>query len=87
MFHRISAVTTLPGCVLLAHFTDGSARQYDVKPLFDRLAAFRTLADTPALFEQAAVDTGGYGVVWSDCLDLSSDEIWEHGVPLARSKQ
>lgn len=87
MFHRISAVTPLPGFVLLAYFTDGSARRYDVKSLFPHLAAFRALADTPGLFEQVAVDAGGCGVVWNDCLDLSSDEVWEHGAPLAQSEQ
>ena len=26
------------------------------------------------------VDVGGYGIVWNDALDLSCDELWEHGV-------
>lgn len=81
MFHKIKSVTPLPDYVLLAHFTDGTARRYDVKPLFARLDAFRALQDTPGLFEQAAADPGGYGVSWNDDLDLSSDEIWEHGAP------
>ena len=25
------------------------------------------------------VDTGGYGISWSDDLDLSSDELWTNG--------
>jgi len=26
-----------------------------------------------------SVDVGGYGTIWGDKLDLSCDELWEHG--------
>ena len=25
------------------------------------------------------IDVGGYGIIWGDELDLSCDELWEHG--------
>ena len=30
----------------------------------------------------AAVDPGGYGVSWSDEIDISAKELWAHGIPL-----
>ena len=38
---------------------------------------------TPGLFEQVAVDVGGYGVSWNDEIDLACDELWENGVPVS----
>ena len=40
---------------------------------------FRQLENDPAEFGCVAVDAGGYGIVWSDELDLSCDELWENG--------
>ena len=51
-----------------------------VAPLFERLSVFSKLVDSPGLFEDVKVDVGGCGVVWNDELELSFDELWEHGV-------
>lgn len=83
MFHKMKSVTPLEGYRLLAHFTDGSAREYDVKPMFQKIEAFQTLQQVPGLFELVKTDPGGYGVSWNDDLDLSCDELWEHGRPVA----
>lgn len=82
MFHKITAVAPLAGYRLLAHFSDGQAKEYDLTPLLDQISAFRAFEDTPGLFEQVRVDAGGYGVSWNDDLDLSSDEIFAHGQPV-----
>jgi hypothetical protein len=81
MFHKITTITSLPDLRLLAHFSDGQAKEYDLKPLLERFDAFRVLCDVPGLCEQVQVDPGGYGISWNDDLDLSSDEIFEHGRP------
>ena len=83
MFHKIKSVTPLPDYVLLVHFTDGTARQYDVKPLLESTETFRSLRAVPGLFDQAAADPGGYGVSWNDDLDLSCEELWANGVPVS----
>ena len=31
------------------------------------------------MFFGVTVGVGGYGAVWNDDLDLSSDELWENG--------
>lgn len=82
MFHRINSVTTLPEFHLLVHFTDGSSREYDMNPLFQKHPVFLLLRDTPKLFDQVAVDVGGYGISWNDDIDLDGTELWENGVPV-----
>ena len=83
MFHKITAAAPLPELRLLVHFSDGQARKYDVSPLLDRFPAFRALNEVPGLFQQVRVDAGGYGVSWNDDIDLSADELFEHGQPVS----
>ena len=83
MFHKIQSVTPLPDFRLLAHFTDGTSKNYDVAPLFDEMPVFSPLRDVPGLFEQVSVDPGGYGISWNDDIDLDASELWENGTPAA----
>ena len=80
MFHTIKNIEPLKDYNLLATFTDGTVKVYDVKPLFSTIAAFDSLQHIPGLFKQVKVDIGGYGISWNDYLDLSCDEIWEKGI-------
>ena len=81
MFHKIRSAAPLPGHRLLVSFADGRSRRYDLTPLFDRVPALAPLRDVPGLFEQVRVDPGGYGVSWTDEIDLDGAELWENGVP------
>lgn len=80
MFHKIKNVSALLGYRLSVQFSEGVTKLYDVKPLFDRFSAFKIFQQSPELFNDVAVDTGGCGIVWNDDLDLSCDELWENGV-------
>ena len=40
---------------------------------------FRVLENDSDLFHSVRADTGGYGVVWNDELDLSCDELFLSG--------
>lgn len=82
MFHKIKAVSPLPGLRLLVHFAEGSAKEYDVNPLADRMDVFRRLKEIPGLFACAAVDPGGYGISWDDDTDLDCEELWANGKPV-----
>ena len=73
------AVHTLSDYRLYIQFSEGLTKIYDVKPLFTKWAAFKRLENEPELFNDVAVDTGGYGIVWNDELDLSCDELYENG--------
>lgn len=81
MFQKIAAATPLEGLRLLVHYSDGTAREYDLRPLLDACPAFRDLETVPGLFRQVRVDPGGYGVSWTGDLDLSAEEIYVNGQP------
>lgn len=78
MFHKIKCVTPLPDYQLNVQFSDGTTKLYDLIPLFQKEPAFKALEDLP-LFTSVEVDTGGYGIIWNDNLDLSCDELWANG--------
>lgn len=79
MFHKVKDVFALPGMRLSVQFANGTTKLYDVLGLVKKLPAFSALKDE-RLFSSVSADIGGYGVVWNDDLDLSCDELWEHGV-------
>ena len=79
MFHKIKNVSAMPDYKLCVQFCEGITKIYDVKPLFEKLPVFAALQKEEVFFG-VAVDVGGYGVIWSDDLDLSCDELWENGV-------
>ena len=79
MFHKIKNVAALPDYRLSVQFSEGVTKIYDVKPLFEKLPVFAALKDDVRTFYSVSVDIGGYGIVWNDELDLSCDELWEHG--------
>ena len=81
MTHKISAVSVLPDHRLSVRFAEGATKIYDVKPLFDRIPVFAELRD-PEKFSRVSADTGGYGIVWNDNADLSSDELWQNSTTI-----
>lgn len=80
MFHKIKNVAALPEYRLCVQFCEGVTKIYDLKPLFEKLPVFTYFRDREEEFYGVSVDTGGYGIVWNDDLDLSCDELWENGV-------
>jgi hypothetical protein len=82
MFHRIATVTPLPNHQLKAQFMTGESRLYDASQLEKTWPVFRDLTEIPGLFELVRVDMGGYGIVWNENLDLSSEDIWHDGTPI-----
>lgn len=79
MFHKVKSVTALQDYILLLHFADGTAKYYDVKPLFANTDAFNDLQTVPGLFARATVDPGGYGISWNDDIDIDAAELWANG--------
>ena len=78
MFHKVHDVTPVSPMKLRVQFANGVTKNYDLMPLTERFPQFRDLEDEQLLCE-VRVDAGGYGIVWNDDLDLSCDELWEHG--------
>ena len=79
MIHRIKNIAPAYGFILRVQFYEGIVKTYDMSPLFDQMPIFRQLKTNLDLFNAVSVDTGGYGIVWNDELDLSCDELWENG--------
>lgn len=79
MFHKIKNVSPLPEYKLSIQFAEGVTKIYDIKPLFQKIPAFKLLEKNNN-FGGVYVDVGGYGIIWNDELDLSCDELWENGV-------
>ena len=79
MFHRIKAVNALPEYCLSVQFMEGVTKIYDVKPLFDKWEPFKYFERSPEVFYDVKVDTGGFGIVWNDELDLACEELYENG--------
>lgn len=79
MFHKVKSITALPDYQLSVQFSEGVTKIYDVKPLFSKWNAFKFFEKHPEDFSSVEVDVGGYGVIWNDDIDLSCDELWEHG--------
>jgi hypothetical protein len=80
MFHKVKSVAPIPDFKLSVQFSEGVTKVYDMKPLFEKLPAFKQFEKNPAAFAGVSVDVGGYGIVWDDDFDLSSDELWENGI-------
>jgi hypothetical protein len=77
VFPKIEAVKALPGKRLMVHFVGGECKTYDCHPLLNQ-EPFSALQNE-SLFRQVKVDVGGYGVSWSDSIDLSESELWLNG--------
>lgn len=74
---RIVRVEPIGQAELLVRFQNGVDKIYDCRPLLGR-PQFRLLANT-AFFRAVRVDSGGYGIYWSDDIDLSEYELWVRG--------
>ena len=79
MFHKVKGVSVLDDFKLSVQFSEGITKLYDVKPLFEKIPAFSYRKEHPEEFADVTVDIGGYGIIWNDELDLSCDELWDHG--------
>ena len=80
MFHKIKDVQALPEeHKLNVYFSEGQRKLYDISKLVSKHPVFNSLLIDDELFNSVKVDTGGYGIIWNDDLDLSCDELWENG--------
>jgi hypothetical protein len=79
-YPKIIDVESKKGKRLLVTFNNGIKKIYDCSPLLES-DTFKPLIHD-ALFNAVQVDKHGYGVVWSDELDLSESELWVNGLPI-----
>ena len=84
-FHLIRSLSTTADLKLIAQFDDGIIKEYSVAELMKKNKTFKAFENNPSLFQKAKIDTGGYGIVWNDNIDLSANEIWANGKTVENS--
>jgi hypothetical protein len=77
VYPRVISVTPLRGKRLRVAFSSGVSQVYDCNPLLNA-EPFAPLKSY-AFFARVRPAEGGYGIVWSDEVDLSESEMWLHG--------
>ena len=82
---KILSVQALENKRLLVKFVNGMEKIYDCTPLLN-LEMFELLKND-AFFKAVKVDSGGYGISWSDDADLSEYELWTNSVEVVQESE
>jgi hypothetical protein len=83
LYPKVKSVQPRPEKRLLVTFDNGTRKLYDCNPLL-RSEVFAPLQEE-WLFRTVRADAGGYGISWTEELDLSEAELWENGRSLDES--
>ena len=78
-YPKIKYVEPLAGKRLLVTFGNNTKKVYDCSLLLKE-ETFKPLLND-ALFRSVKADRHGYGIIWSDEIDLSESELWRNGLP------
>ncbi len=76
---KIIEVKPLENMTLLVTFDNNIKKNYYVKQLVGKYPIFAEL-ENEELFNLVHVECGGFGIAWTDEIDLSEYEIWENGI-------
>jgi len=76
---KIVSVQALENKRLLVKFSNSVEKIYDCRPLIAKSEAFTPL-ENEVFFKQVKADPGGYGISWTDKVDLSEYELWTNAV-------
>ena len=76
-YPKIIDVESKKGKKLLVTFSNGIQKLYDCSPLLESNIFSPLSNDT--IFNAVHVDKHGYGVIWTDEIDLSESELWING--------
>lgn len=83
MFYKIISLETFLDYTMLVGFSNGEYRKFDLKPYMEKYPSFKLLENIK-LYKKASIDKKGYGIVWNDEIDLSSNGIYENGIPYTK---
>ena len=76
-YPKIESARPLRQKRLLVQFRNGETRIFDCRPLLEK-PPFTQLHDE-SIFKSVKVDAGGYGISWTDDMDVSESELWIRG--------
>ena len=80
VYPKIKAVKPLKNYRLHVTFQNGERKIYDCSALLEK-PVFQPLKNK-AFFKAVRVDQGGYGISWTEDIDLAEAELWVNGVPV-----
>ncbi len=80
---KVKSVYAVESLTLIIEFDNHVKKEYDCLRIIHR-PEFSPLKNK-AYFRSVKVDPGGYGVSWSDDIDLSEYELWTNGKNTKRS--
>ena len=75
---KIVAARAVDDRTLLIEFSQNEFKKYDISKLFNN-QMFAPLRN-PSFFKNFRIETGGYGLVWNEDIDISEYELWKNGV-------
>lgn len=78
-FKKIKFIYPIDDFQIIAFFTDGKKKIFDVKLLINKYKPFKAFETNPELFFSARIAPGGYAIVWNDDLDISADSVYYDG--------
>ena len=76
MFHRALDLRFKDGTTLEVSFADGKVKQYDMRVLFTKYPQLCALEDRKLFLSGRLL---GYGIIWTDELDVETETIYENG--------
>ena len=77
-YPKVKSVQALKRKQVLVVFSNGVQKIYDCSPLLTE-DTYSALA-IDAIFKNVKADQGGYGISWTDEIDLAESELWINGV-------
>jgi hypothetical protein len=77
-YPKVISVQPLQGKRLLVTFSNNIKKVYDCTPLLAH-ETYIELANE-AIFQNVKADQGGYGISWTDEIDLAESELWINGL-------
>jgi hypothetical protein len=63
---------------LLIEFSQNEFKKYDISNLLNK-QMFAPLRNA-SFFKNFRIESGGYGLVWNEDIDISEYELWKNGV-------
>lgn len=84
-YPKVKSVQPLQGKRLLVTFNNNIKKVYDCTPLLVD-ETYSKLANE-AIFQNVKADPGGYGISWTDEIDLAESELWLNGLIAKQTTQ
>ena len=79
MHYRAINIDFLADVTFKMTFQNGKIVKYDLSKLISKYPQFKRLREDRNLFMMGHLDSGGYGVIWDDELDLDATSVYLDG--------